>query len=1172
MHLKSVEVNGFKSFAEKVKVDFDTGITSIVGPNGSGKSNILDATLWVLGEQSYKNIRAKESTDVIFSGGKNRKPKNTAEVSLYIDNSDGTLPIEETDVKVTRKLHRTGENEYLINNRKARLKDINELFMDTGVGKSAYSVIGQGKVERIISSSSKEIRGIIEEAAGIKKVKVRKGEAEKKLEKVQGEVEKIDLIIGELEDNKNKIEKQAGKALKYRELSQEKDLLAKGINKVELADTDRNIEKLEKMIRELREDIENQQKNFVESEVKLEEINSYREKLSTEVERLSESNTDLKRDIDKIVNDRTLFTERKKSYERELKEKEDAKVSVEEKYKLKEKLIEDIGIKAELLVEEIEAQEKENNNFDSVIEEKNKEKRDLEIDLNIKKDKLMTFEVDRLKYMSDMENNVKRMKSSQSKISELLSEIEDYKGQIEGNNKKVLEQKEGLAKKELEYNGIDARLEKLEETVGKISQEMNGAYEVMREADYNLKRHGGKLDNLKKLEANNEGFYKGVKEVLNSDISGVEGALISLVNIPEEYERAIEAAIGGNLQDIIVRDSDVAKRCIALLKERRAGRASFLALDTVRGGRKADRPSDPGIVGIGSDLLEYDRRYDRVVEMLLGNLLVVDKMDTAVRISKKNLHRGNIVTLQGELVSSRGRITGGENLKSVSSQIFERKKEIKKLEKIVAEHRAKHEKAEQVHNTLSEKMESTEEKLIALDDLKEKLKGDVKTDRELLEDIKRAGEKLLKNLKIVELEEREERLYITEYMELEKNAKGKRGEVENLMDQLRQEIQSEGERAARIRDEIDKLKDDFSDKKIRFLNNKESLKQTEREGERQKSELQEVSEQREIILKRIRSLGDGIGELSDKLKNLELSYEDENVRYQKEFMEIKEKRSEYNLLEKEEREFIKKVKDIENKIVLGNTKLSTELEKHEKLNVKKAKLQDTAETLAEVGDEAVIENLELSREELLKLEARIKNLGIVNLLAIEEFEEVKAKFEFISTQRKDLLTSEKSLRELIKDIESVVEMRFLEAYKSINENFGYMCREILNNSEGKLELTDPENTLDTGIELMVKFKNKKRQSITLLSGGEKSMVAVAFIMGIFMYKPSPFTFFDEIEAALDEANTKRLIGKLKEFTDRSQFILITHNKETMRESDTLYGVTMNKDIGESRILSVKMDR
>ena len=297
MYLKSVEVNGFKSFAEKVKVDFDTGITSIVGPNGSGKSNILDATLWVLGEQSYKNIRAKESTDVIFSGGKNRKPKNSAEVSLYIDNSDRTLPMEEDNVKITRKLHRTGENEYLINNFKARLKDINELFMDTGVGKSAYSVIGQGKVERIISSSSKEIRGIIEEAAGIKKVKVRKAEAEKKLEKVEAEVEKIDLIIGELEDNKVKIERQAGKALKHRELTEEKNILAKGINQIELSQAVKSLGELEERIAKLKEEIASDQIAFEEAEKRLEELNTTREGLSEEIETLSQSNIDLKRDI-----------------------------------------------------------------------------------------------------------------------------------------------------------------------------------------------------------------------------------------------------------------------------------------------------------------------------------------------------------------------------------------------------------------------------------------------------------------------------------------------------------------------------------------------------------------------------------------------------------------------------------------------------------------------------------------------------------------------------------------------------------------------------------------------------------------------------------------------------------------------------------------------------------
>ena len=415
MHLKAVEINGFKSFAEKISLDFNTGITSIVGPNGSGKSNILDAILWVLGEQSYKNIRAKESQDVIFSGGKNKKPKSMAEVSLYIDNSDRVLPLEIDDIKVTRRLHKTGENQYLINDAKARLKDISELFLDTGVGKSAYSVIGQGKVERIISSSSKEIKEIIEEAAGIKKVKIRKTESEKKLEKVQGEIEKIDLIIGEMEENKNRVEKQAEKALKYRELQNERDSLAKGIYERELEVKSLRLDRINETVENLEAGIKEQQKNFEYSEEKLETANSEREGLNEEIEAMTQKNIDLKKDIDKIINDKTIFTERIKSYERELVEKKDSLSKLEEKFLEKERELGSLEIKESMTKEELAAQEYENSKFELFISEKEEIKREKELSLNMKRDKLMSLEVDRLKFINETENTSRRMKSSFSK-------------------------------------------------------------------------------------------------------------------------------------------------------------------------------------------------------------------------------------------------------------------------------------------------------------------------------------------------------------------------------------------------------------------------------------------------------------------------------------------------------------------------------------------------------------------------------------------------------------------------------------------------------------------------------------------------------------------------------------------------------------------------------------
>ncbi|WP_028855618.1 chromosome segregation protein SMC [Psychrilyobacter atlanticus] len=1170
MYLKCIEIDGFKSFADKIKLDFDMGITSIVGPNGSGKSNILDAILWVLGEQSYKNIRAKESSDVIFSGGKNKKPRSTATVSLYIDNEDKVLEIDDEIVKVTRKINKKSENEYYINDQRCRLKDINELFLDTGVGKSAYSVIGQGKVEKIISASNKEIKSIIEEAAGIKKIKLRKDEALKKLAKVELETDKINLIVNELEENKEKIGKQAEKAIKYKKLDDEINTLKKSIYLEEYQTNQKIVDDLSKQKHNSSLALKELEKQFTEKEATLEDVNNKRNLLSDEINTLTDKNINLKKDVDKLVNDKVLYGERIKGFNREICSKKENLGNLEGKLKDQITELDRLNSKKDVVLEELKTLEGDNLKYEKQIGDFELLQRDLEIEIGVQKEHVMDSEVGRLKLIAEIENSEKRTKSSANKIRGLDEEAVEYNKKIEKltTELNLLETKQKNIQTEIKK--IDDTIEDAEKQIDSLSQKMNTIYDERKEVAYNLSRQGAKLENLKKLEANNEGFFKGVKAVLNANIDGVDGAFLSLIDIPEHLETAIESSVGGSLQDIVVKDSGVAKKCISYLKQSNGGRASFLAFDSIKLNNSKKTISQDGVLGYASDLVGYNSIYNKPVEFVLGNLLVVKSTDVALKISKENLHRGNIVTLGGELISGRGRITGGQHIKSASSIIFERKKEIKKLDKIVGELDKKHKELDNSYDTHSKQMDEYEKKLENIDDLRVAKEDSY---REILRnhtDLTDTYRKETKKLKVIEMEKVEETNYINEYNKQLKNATTQRFDVEAFLKKSKDRLADNNKKLISLKTEIELINKSYSNIKINYLNKKEQVKQLEREIQRNKGFLQEFQTENKKTGLEIEKLNSDIIKLDERLNNIQNEFHSENIRYEKEFLEIKEKKKLQEELETLEKKEILAVKNIEKDLILGENKIKILIEKLEKTINWVTQIEEKLAELVDIEEAPLESTVAESKEILYRLEARLKGLGLVNLLAIEEFTELTKKHEFITAQRDDLIVSKKALLKLVEDIEKIIETKFFTAYKEIDKNFEYMCKEVLNNSIGRLQLVDNENILESGIDLMVKFKNKKSQSITLLSGGEKSMVAIAFIMALFMYKPSPFTFFDEIEAALDETNIKKLISKLKEFTDRSQFILITHNKETMRRSDTLYGVTMNKELGESKIISVSV--
>ena len=1168
MYLKAVEINGFKSFGEKVYIDFNRGITSIVGPNGSGKSNILDAVLWVLGEQSYKNIRAKESQDVIFSGGKEKKAATKAEVSLIIDNSDRYLDFDNDIVKITRRIHITGENEYLINDSKSRLKEIGTLFLDTGIGKTAYSVIGQGKVERIINSSPKEIKNIIEEAAGIKKLQANRLEAQKNLGNIEVNLDKVEFILNETRENKNKIEKQAELAQKYIDLKDEKSSLAKGIFITELEQKEKNLVENEDIKIKSEEECSVLQEKFDKTLNRLTTIDLEKEEVKKQKILIDSRNKELKDVISTKETEQAVTRERLDNFKKDKLLKEEYSLHLENKIEKKLEEINTLIAKKEELSKNILEMEAANKEFERKINELEAikvEKTDL---IESRNKKIRDLELEKQLSSNEIENNERKLKSSLDEVETLKKELDETtKKELVNNEEKDLLNSQIEAKQE-ELTKTEERNEFLVNQLSEISKTINKLSQDIREYEYQEKTSSGKLEALMRMEESNEGFFKSVKEVLNSGISGIDGVLISLIKFDDKLAKAIEAAVSGNLQDIIVEDKEVAKKCIAFLTERKLGRASFLALDTIKVSRREFKGNIAGVLGLAADLVSAEDKYKKVVDFVFGGLLIVENIDVATDILNKNLFAGNIVTVNGELVSSRGRITGGENQKSSINQIFERKKEIKILEEKVTNLKSKIVEESKRREDLSIKLENYENEIDKIDSLEDSIRKKIELLKKDFENLSEKSERISKELRNIKFNIDDAEKYKTSYQDRINSSVSNIEEIEKHINSLRKDLEADKLTLKETLANIDELNKQFSDTRIIFLNNKNSIEQYERDIISKENENSDLKEEKEKNSNVVMELSQNIEELEKNEEQLQKEIEEHIKIYNSENRDIEVLNERENNLSNEERELSKDKSKLETDLLHSNDRLEKIIEVIEKI---KADIENINEKLTELTDITAktveVEKLKSSKDYLRSLENKINNFGDVNLLAINEFKELKEKYDYLARERDDVVKSRKQVMDLIQEIDERIHEDFHTTYENINENFNKMCEETIRNTEGRLNIINPEDFDNCGIEIFVKFKNKKKQPLSLLSGGEKSMVAIAFIMAIFMYKPSPFTFLDEIEAALDEKNTKNLLGKLRDFTDKSQFILITHNKETMKESDSIFGVTMNKEIGISKIVS-----
>lgn len=1144
MYLKGIEINGFKSFSEKVNIDFTKGLTAIVGPNGSGKSNILDAVLWVLGEQSYKSIRAKDSQDVIFSGGKNKKARSNASVSLYINNEDRYIDYDNDELVITRSINRSGENQYILNGKKTRLKDINNMLMDTGIGKQAYSVIGQGKVDRIISSSSTELRNIIDEAAGIKKAKIEKEEAFKKLISVENEVEKIEFVEEDLEKRVEELESQSKQARKYKAYIKQINIMKymiysyyintysseKGKLSEEQIKLKNNIEELSEKLEVYTEKIKENSENKEQVDKQLEEYLSKNNKNSEQLEELNEKYR--------------AYINKKANFEAEVKNKEENKGKLKIKISEIGAIVEENKSELKQISTLINSSEKDLKEYEKLLKDKKIKKENLEKTLKKCEERNKKFEVDKLRLEMSIDDAIKRIKSAEDKLKQVKKEKE------EALHKKVEIDKDiDLEKK---YNELQIELKNKQSEEEKLVKEKNilkanyenllTKYEVLDSNIKNFKLLNNSVQFIQKYSKNDEKVY---------------GPLVNMLDVEEKYHLAITTIAGYSLNDIVVEDSEVANKYIKLLKENKVGTASFLPIKSLIKRNLVD------------DGYNYARKLVRnksgiekissVIDYIFANSIIVDNIEEGLKISK--IKREKIVSIAGDVISSTGRITGGYVTKKID-ETLKRTTQLKKIK----------EDLEITNKNLNSKVENYKELLKEIENIKRQLnQNKVELDeylhkkknleRELQtytyeineneEFVRTKKEDILSNKEII----KQINIDIIENNEKEEEAK-------KSLDNLNNEEENE-EEISRLRIELAVQKEKYSNIDKVYKNNMQNSKQLEEEYLSLKNFIEKKDENYNSINEEIENIKFNIGNIQKEtiISKDEISHLTKyNMQLSKEYKELIEEKTKSEI----ERNKLSNIStNIEEKV----ERLEQELEKID--TKKKELLADEAEIKKA---ENYKENIDLQQVKLFERqvnlnEKSLQELGDVNLSAIKEYEEENKRLETLKNEKFDLLRAKETIEKLISDINIDIIEKFSESVKEIGKNFEYMCKELLHGARGKLKIQDEENLIETGLELSVKYKNKPEQTLSLLSGGEKSMLAVAFIISIFMFKPAPFTFFDEVEAALDESNTKKLVELLKKFT-YSQFIMITHNKETMKGADKLYGVTMNKEVGESLLVSV----
>ena len=1180
MYLKRLELQGFKSFADKTVLEFMPGITSVIGPNGSGKSNISDAIRWVLGEQSMKSLRGSKSLDIIFAGTQNRKSLGFAEASLVFDNTDGSLPIEYTEVTVTRKLYRSGETGYYINKVPCRLKDVLELFMDTGIGKDGYSIIGQGKIDEILSNKSEDRRHIFEEAAGIVKYRVRKAESEKKLEHTKLNLLRINDILAEIETNIEPLKIQAEKAKKYLNLREE-------LKNIEIGLFLYNIEKYKQDLEDIVKDEEIYKNQCNDEEGRLERIKALKEELKSEIDSITVS-------IEEMSN---LGFESKKEIEMLNSDINVSNTRIENNKQNKERFekeIEELIARIKELEEEKKQKEEKKENLKQNREKFAKELEEKETELAKITKKLSSKELEIEKHKKTVEENTDKKYELQTSISEQDINYQNYqkrqaqiKNEITGNISELDNtrmKKEEIAK---EFYEIESKRNKILKDLEEVNKEKQEADRKIKDFDSKINMLSGekrikesKLKFLIETEKEKEGYIKSVKTLLKDCETtkelgkGMHGVLANIIEVPEEYQTAIEMCLGSSLQNIVTENEEDAKRLIEHLRKNNLGRASFLPITSVKGKKlEKIKGKNAGVIGIASDLIQYSKKYENIILNLLGRTVIVQDMDTAIRVAKDNGYSFRIITIEGDVINPSGAITGGSVAKKTVN-ILGRGREIEKLQKEIKTLEEQIQKLEKEKDNYQESIENVLEMVSSLEKQLQEIEITYATGKEKINAIEENIHRIETRLNKLKEEDKKLEEQKEENIETKKALQEKIIAINEENEKLKKIITEFAELNKDNQKYVDDLNFDITNLKISVSSFDESESSIQEIQERIDSEVQSTNKsienkkvQIEQIVQDNFNLEKSIEEINEKIHKIQEEVKNSGSKIE----ELKEKRSKKNeKLAEQEEEITNKFKiieDLKSQIVKIDVK-KTKLE--EDINGIINKMWEEYElTPNNVVDYRKPDNVQLTQKKVKDLRNEIRELGSVNVDSIEEYKNLKDRYDFMCEQRVDLESTMAKLRKIISDMTNIMKEQFKEKFEMINKNFAEVFKELFGGGNASLTLEDKDNILECGIEITVQPPGKKLQNMMLLSGGEKAFTAIALLFAILKINPAPFCVLDEIEAALDDVNVYRYAEYLKKFAKNTQFLVITHRKGTMEAADTVYGITMEEN-GISKLLSMKL--
>ncbi len=1180
VYLKRIEIAGFKSFADKTVIDFENSVTAVVGPNGSGKSNITEAIRWVLGEQSAKSLRGGKMPDIIFAGSDSRKPLNVAEVTVLLDNTDHYLPLDYQEISVTRRYRRTGESDFFINKQPCRLKDIQELFLDSGLGKESFSIISQGKVEAIFSSKPEDRRGIFEEAAGVLKYKQRKKKAEQKLFETEDNLSRVQDIIYELQEQLTPLAEQSEIAKKFLQLKEELTQTDIALMITEINVAKKEWEEKQTQLTQFNQELTKLATHIQSQEAVLSEKRKQNAKKDRQIEKGQQSLLALSERLKQAEGQKDVLIERTKHTQKSTQEYQASLAEAQKKVahfeELQEKLTKETTEK-ETEIQEAQQQlmktQQELEKYQKSTKELLSELRDQYVDLMQEQANVGN----ELKYLERQYlQETSKSKQTLAKQSEVEASVLALSSQKQELSEKQANLQQALVKNQHELEEVQTKGKTVQT---KLTNEQPKMYQLMNQ----VQQLKARQKSLQEIQENYFGFYQGVRLVLQhkQQLSGIVGAVAELIDVPSSFTLAIETALGGAAQHVIVENEHDARQAITYLKKQRGGRATFLPLTTIKPRQLpahvlSQAAAVDGFLGIASEQVTFPAEIQTVVHNLLGTILLAKDLTSANAIAQTIRYQYRVVSLEGDVMNAGGSMTGGANKRGNQGSLFSQNQELKQLTAEYEQADQQLQNQEKIVQELQTKVADLSQKQEKLRTQNEQLRFEEQEIANQLQNITNDLARFEKEKQLSNFETRELQQFIETYQKQQAELTARQKEIEQQRQQIDEEIKS-------LNQESDQMEEKRSQVQARKAQEQADLAVLKEQFNHLQIQLRGARVQKNEALERQTSLEQQLATLTADFSDHEIT--EESLASQ--ITELAQQREELQVelvAVKEQRERTQKeIDQLETVLAEKNQQQKQQLTEQSKLEVQK----DRAEMLLDhqlsylqteyqisfekaVTDYQPTSDIVSSRTKVAVLKEQIADLGPVNIRSIEQFEQVNERHTFLATQRDDLLSAKNQLFETMEEMDAEVRARFKEVFEAIRQEFKVVFPNMFGGGRAELVLTDPSDLLKTGIEIEVQPPGKKLQSLSLLSGGERALTAIALLFSIIRVCPVPFCILDEVEAALDEANVKRFGRYLSDFQDDTQFIVVTHRKGTMVAADVLYGVTMQES-GVSKIVSVRME-